>query len=146
MSKRRQKRAVRIMSAAVAAAFGLSLAVTGRANTMRTDYSVEMYGYEGWEDTVSRFVPKYENNSMVVACYQATNIYRVRALGANALGFIDTYADCSRGYYYWLSTGDVADDVVNFVKDDGYGAAGIEGAVIGDQYFTATGYFIPDKP
>lgn len=146
MSKRRQKKAIRIMSAAVAAAFGLSLAVTGRANTMPTDYSVEMYGYEGWADTVSQFVRKHKNNSMVVACYQASNMYRVRALGANALGFIDTYADCSRGYYYWLCSGDVEDDVVNFVKDDGYGAAGIEGAVIGDQYFTATGYFIADKP
>ncbi len=144
--KRRKKNLVRVASAVFLGVFCLGIAGTsGKATLEKVPYEFEIFEYGTGAKNVSNFDYKQTDSSMVAACLNSSNTFAVRAMGAPLAGRSDTYADCSRGYCYYLSAGKLEDDVINFVREDGYRYAGIKGTYSGDSHFMADGFFITDK-
>lgn len=139
-----RKRAGRLLTAVVLIFGALLVARPGKAQTDWITYDFTQYEYEGWRDNVSNFRDKDTNSSMGVNCVSTTARFKVHALGGDRWGVPANYADCSGGYYYWLSEGDIEFNVINFVYEWGYGYAGIQGDYAGDAYFKAIGDFVPD--
>lgn len=140
-----KKRAGRILTVMVCVLGALLFVRTGKAETDWSQYNFMQYEYEGWCDNVSEFRYKDTSSSMAVSCMATTASFRVHALGADLWGVPKSYADCSGGYYYWLSAGDCQFNVINFVYERGYTCAGIQGEYAGDAYFKATGNFVADQ-
>lgn len=140
----KKKKTGRILTVMLLVCCSLFVLGTSRAGT-QNDFVFTEYEYENWHDNVSRFEYKETASSMYVRCDATSALFRVHALGSNDWGETSDYADCSGGYYYWLSTGTVRDNVYNFVYENGYECGGLQGYFGGDEYFQARGVFKTDN-
>jgi hypothetical protein len=123
---------------------GYRTAVSKGSDAVAYDFDYNEYGEV--ISNISTFATKETNSSILISSSGATDCYYVLALGSNDTGNVgDNFADASNGYQYWFSGNHMESaELVNFVNEWGYSAAGIKGVFQGDALFHAHGYFTPD--
>ena len=137
----RKKKKGRIVTGIMAAMLVMSFGTVCMANGSSNHYNFTQYAYEDYYDNVSTFARKDSYSSMYVLCVNATDQFRVHALGSSDG---DGYEDCSGGYRYFIGQGQSVDEMYNFVRENGYYYAGIKGEYQYDGYFHASGHFLAD--
>lgn len=140
----KKKKTGRILTGMLLACCSLFVLGKSRAGTVYQPFTFTEYEYENWRNNVSEFRDKNTNSSMAAICISTSARFQIHALGSDDWGETSNYADCSGGYYYWLSAGDDINNIYNFVYENSYNCAGIQGDYGGDEYFEARGGFATD--
>ena len=136
----------KIMSVLLIAIFVMSMGTFCFANGTPGGYDISQYAYYGEYNNVSAFIQKDTYSSMYAHCDSSSDEFKISAVGSTAgTGYQDDYMDASRGHSYLLSGGQTADDIINFVRENGCCNAGIKGEYLGDSAFVANGWFLADK-
>lgn len=116
-------------------------------NTMQYDFYLETNGSSGNEADTWDVITCREKNttsSLYAKFSEGTGTFDVTAIGSHSEGLTYTdFADCSNGYVYRMTVGDVS-YITNYVNEWGYGYAGIKGVAVGDAHYYVTGKFQPD--
>lgn len=128
------------MTVVLAGLLVMSIGTVSKANSAPLPYNVTQYSYDDYYDNVSSFGDKDTDSAMYVYCGSSTSQFRVSALGSAGSG----YSDCSGGYRYFINEGECVDEMINFINENGYHWAGILGEYMFEEYFHASGHFIPD--